>query len=362
MSNYISDQIDRVIASDHHDPYQVLGLHFIDQKPRTALVRTFQPHAESVQIVINDEKQYMNKMRDEGLYEIELPEFPEPFAYHFAIHYSDKTVHSTEDPYRFLPQLGDMDRYLFNSGTHYKLYDKLGAHGVTIDAIEGTIFRVWAPGARRVSVIGNFNSWDGRVHQMRSLENSGIWEIFIPGITEHELYKFEIRTQYRDLLIKSDPFQFYGELRPKTASIVCSLDHYSWNDSEWLAKRGSNKPYDQPISIYEVHLGSWRRDPGDPERFLTYREAADLLVPYVKEMGFTHIELMPVMEHPLDESWGYQVTAYYSVTSRYGTPDEFMYLVDLCHRSGAPWFSITAGKKSVISLLPTPCSGLTSFI
>jgi 1,4-alpha-glucan branching enzyme len=331
MSNYISDQIDRVIASDHHDPYQVLGLHFIDQKPRTALVRTFQPHAESVQIVINDEKQYMNKMRDEGLYEIELPEFPEPFAYHFAIHYSDKTVHSTEDPYRFLPQLGDMDRYLFNSGTHYKLYDKLGAHGVTIDAIEGTIFRVWAPGARRVSVIGNFNSWDGRVHQMRSLENSGIWEIFIPGIAEHELYKFEIRTQYRDLLIKSDPFQFYGELRPKTASIVCSLDHYSWNDSEWLAKRGSNKPYDQPISIYEVHLGSWRRDPGDPERFLTYREAADLLVPYVKEMGFTHIELMPVMEHPLDESWGYQVTAYYSVTSRYGTPDEFMYLVDLCH-------------------------------
>ena len=333
MSNYISDQIDRVIASDHHDPYQVLGLHFIDQKPRTALVRTFQPHAESVQIVINDEKQYMNKMRDEGLYEIELPEFPEPFAYHFAIHYSDKTVHSTEDPYRFLPQLGDMDRYLFNSGTHYKLYDKLGAHGVTIDAIEGTIFRVWAPGARRVSVIGNFNSWDGRVHQMRSLENSGIWEIFIPGITEHELYKFEIRTQYRDLLIKSDPFQFYGELRPKTASIVCSLDHYSWNDSEWLAKRGSNKPYDQPISIYEVHLGSWRRDPGDPERFLTYREAADLLIPYVKEMGFTHIELMPVMEHPLDESWGYQVTAYYSVTSRYGTPDEFMYLVDLCHQN-----------------------------
>ena len=333
MSNYISDQIDRVIASDHHDPYQVLGLHFIDQKPRTALVRTFQPHAESVQIVINDEKQYMNKMRDEGLYEIELPEFPEPFAYHFAIHYSDKTVHSTEDPSRFLPQLGDMDRYLFNSGTHYKLYDKLGAHGVTIDAIEGTIFRVWAPGARRVSVIGNFNSWDGRVHQMRSLENSGIWEIFIPGITEHELYKFEIRTQYRDLLIKSDPFQFYGELRPKTASIVCSLDHYSWNDSEWLAKRGSNKPYDQPISIYEVHLGSWRRDPGDPERFLTYREAADLLIPYVKEMGFTHIELMPVMEHPLDESWGYQVTAYYSVTSRYGTPDEFMYLVDLCHQN-----------------------------
>ena len=333
MSNYISTQIDRVIDSDHHDPFQVLGLHFIDQKPRKALVRTFQPHAESVQIVINGEKQHMYKMRPEGLFEIILPDLSEPFPYHFEIQYFDKSVHTSADPYRFLPQLGDMDRYLFNSGTHYRLYDRLGAHGTTIDGFAGTMFRVWAPGARRVSVIGDFNSWDGRVHQMRSLENSGIWEIFIPGIAENELYKFEIRTQYRDLLTKSDPFQFYGELRPKTASIVRSLDHYSWNDSQWLEKRRSIKPYDQPASMYEVHLGSWRRDPGDPERFLTYKEAADLLVPYVKEMGFTHIELMPVMEHPLDESWGYQVTAYYSVTSRYGTPDEFMYLVDLCHQN-----------------------------
>ena len=168
---------------------------------------------------------------------------------------------------------------------------------------------------------------------MRSIENSGIWEIFIPGITENELYKFEIRTQYKDLLIKSDPFQFFGELRPRTASKVFSLDNYSWNDSRWLKKRKSSKPYDKPLAIYEVHLGSWRRDPGDPARFLTYREVADTLVPYVREMGFTHIELMPVMEHPLDESWGYQVTAYYSVTSRYGTPDEFMYLVDLCRNN-----------------------------
>jgi len=333
MSNHISTLIDSVIASDHHDPFQVLGLHFIDQEPLSALVRTFQPHAESVQIVLHDEKQYMSRIRPEGLYEIVLPGLSEPFPYHFEILYNDKSVHTAADPYRFLPQLGDMDRYLFNSGTHYRLYDRLGAHRTTIDGIEGTIFRVWAPGARRVSVIGNFNSWDGRVHQMRSLENSGIWEIFIPGIAENELYKYEIRTGYRDLLTKSDPFQFYGELRPKTASTVRSLDNYSWNDHDWLEKRGSTKPYDKPMSIYEVHLGSWRRDPGDPERFLTYREIADLLIPYVKEMGFTHIELMPVMEHPLDESWGYQVTAYYSVTSRYGTPDEFMYLVDLCHQN-----------------------------
>jgi 1,4-alpha-glucan branching enzyme len=333
MSNSISSQIDRVIDSDHHDPFQVLGLHFIDQKPRCALVRTFQPHAESVRLITGDQKQYMYKMRQEGLFEIVLHEFSEPFPYEFEIKYYDNTIHTISDPYRFLPQLGDMDRYLFNSGTHYKIYDKLGAHRKIIDDIEGALFRVWAPAARRVSVIGNFNFWDGRVHQMRSLENSGIWELFIPGIAEEELYKFEIRTQYRDLHIKSDPFQFYGEVRPKTASIVSSLDKYSWKDNDWLEKRSKTKPYDQPVSTYEVHLGSWKRDPGDPERFLTYKEIADMLVPYVKEMGFTHIELMPIMEHPLDESWGYQVTAYYSITSRYGTPEELMYLVDLCHQN-----------------------------
>ena len=333
MSNLISSLIDRVIDSDHHDPFQVLGLHFIDQKPKAALVRTFQPHAESVQIVIDGQKQYMYKMRKDGLFEIVLHEFPEPFSYKFEIKYFDGTVLTISDPYCFLPQLGDMDRYLFNSGTHYKIYDKLGAHRTNINGTDGTIFRVWAPAARRVSVIGNFNSWDGRVHQMRSLENSGIWELFIPDIAEDELYKFELRTQYKDLHIKSDPFQFFGEVRPKTASIVSSLDKYSWNDDAWLGKRSQTKPYDQPVSTYEVHLGSWKRDPGDPERFLTYKEIADLLVPYVKEMGFTHIELMPIMEHPLDESWGYQVTAYYSITSRYGTPEEFMYFVDLCHQN-----------------------------
>jgi 1,4-alpha-glucan branching enzyme len=333
MSNFISTEIDRVIDSDHHDPFVVLGLHFIDEEPRAALVRTFQPHAEWVQIVIDGQKRYMYKMRPEGLFEIVLPEMSEPFPYEFEIKYYDNTITRITDPYRFLPQLGDMDRYLFNSGTHYNIYDKLGAHPCAIDGITGTLFRVWAPAARRVSVIGSFNSWDGRVHQMRSLENSGIWELFIPGVTEKALYKFEIRTQHRDLLKKSDPYQFYGELRPKTASIVCSLDNYSWDDAAWLERRSKTKPYDQPVSIYEVHLGSWRRDPGDPQRFLTYKEVADALVPYVREMGFTHIELMPVMEHPLDESWGYQVTAYYSITSRYGTPEEFMYLVDLCHQN-----------------------------
>ena len=195
MSNFISTEIDRVIDSDHHDPFVVLGLHFIDEAPRAALVRTFQPHAEWVQIVIDGQKRYMYKMRPEGLFEIVLSELSEPFPYEFEIKYYDNTIACITDPYRFLPQLGDMDRYLFNSGTHYNIYDKLGAHPCAIDGIAGTLFRVWAPAARRVSVIGSFNSWDGRVHQMRSLENSGIWELFIPGVTEKALYKFEIRTQ-----------------------------------------------------------------------------------------------------------------------------------------------------------------------
>ncbi|MCK5668697.1 MAG: 1,4-alpha-glucan branching protein GlgB [Gammaproteobacteria bacterium] len=333
MSDFIITEIDRVLDSDHHDPFQVLGMHFITEKPKAVLVRTFQPHAESVQIITGNPKSYLYKIRQAGLFEIVLHEYPEPFTYQLEAAYFDGTSHIFDDPYRFLPQLSDLDRYLFNSGTHYQLYNKLGAHLATIDDVEGTIFRVWAPAARRVSVIGDFNGWDGRVHQMRSLDKSGIWEIFIPGITENELYKFEIKTQYKSILTKSDPFQFYGELRPKTASIVSSLDNFSWHDQEWLEKRSATQPYDKPISIYELHLGSWQRDPADPERFLTYREIADRLIPYVKDLGFTHIELMPIMEHPLDESWGYQVTGNYSVTSRYGTPEEFMYFVDQCHQN-----------------------------
>ena len=334
MTDIINAEIDRVLDADHHDPFQVLGMHFITQKPQAVLVRTFQPHAESVQILTGDTRSFLYKMRQEGLFEIVLQEYPEPFSYQLEATYYNGTSHIFDDPYRFLPQLSDMDRYLFNSGTHYQLYNKLGAHLATIDDVEGAIFRVWAPTARRVSVIGDFNAWDGRVHQMRSLDKSGIWELFIPGITDNELYKFEIKTQYKDILTKSDPFQFYGEVRPKTASIVWSLDRYSWDDREWLTKRSANQPYDKPISIYEVHLGSWQRDPADPERFLTYSEIADRLIPYTKEMGFTHIELMPIMEHPLDESWGYQVTGNYSATSRYGTPEEFMYFVDQCHQHG----------------------------
>lgn len=332
LNNDIQKELDRIIKSDHHDPFHILGFHLADDAAGTAVVRTFQPHAKSVYLVTAGNRSEMGKIREEGVFERVIPNCSKLFEYSYEVTYHDGAVHSLIDPYRFLPQLGDLDKHLFNNGTHYELYDKLGAHQQVIDNIDGTIFRVWAPAARSVSLLGNFNSWDNRVHQMRVLGSSGIWELFVPGIGQGEPYKFEICGQQMEIMQKSDPFQFFAEIRPKTASIVCKLDDYQWQDDQWLAARKKQPLHEQPISVYEVHLGSWRRDPADPLRFLTYKELARDLIPYVKEMGFTHIELMPIMEHPLDESWGYQVTGYYAPTSRHGTPQEFMYFVDQCHQ------------------------------
>jgi 1,4-alpha-glucan branching enzyme len=333
MGKKVEIILDSIINSDCHDPFQVLGFHVISEKPPESIIRTFQPHAESMQLVVDGESSDMYKMREEGLFEISVPR-SEPFDYSLEATFYNNTTHRFKDPYRYLPQLGADDRYLFNSGTHYKIHDKLGAHLTTIDGVAGVMFRVWAPSARRVSVIGDFNTWDGRVHQMRVLDQSGIWELFIPGLAQDEVYKFEMRTKNSSTLEKSDPYQFFGELRPKSASVVWNLDDYQWQDSEWLETRQKTNPFTAPMSIYEVHLGSWRKDPGDTSRFLTYRELADYLVPYVKEMGFTHIEMLPVMEHPLDESWGYQSTGYFSATSRFGTPQDLMYLIDTFHQNG----------------------------
>ncbi|MDR3630786.1 MAG: 1,4-alpha-glucan branching protein GlgB [Desulfocapsaceae bacterium] len=333
----LNDLIDKIIASEHHDPFQVLGVHFSESD--TAVVRTFQPHAVSVELLLGNAAHVMKKIRPEGLFAFECqretcpdPDL-HPSSYRFKIIYFDGNTHITNDPYRFMPQLGEMDRYLFNSGTHYSLYNHMGAHLTSCEDIQGTLFRVWAPAAKRVSVLGHFNGWDGRIHPMRSLGTSGIWELFLPGIGQDELYRFEIKTQQNEITVKSDPFQFFGEVRPQTASIVRNLEGYVWQDQEWQQKKRSTPPYDLPISIYEVHPGSWRRDPANPDRFLTFRELAATMIPYVKKLGFTHIELMPVMEHPLDESWGYQVTAPFSFTSRYGIPEDFMYFVDQCHQS-----------------------------
>ncbi len=336
----MNEQIDRLLHAEHYDPFQVLGVHFSEKDPHTAIIRCFQPHARSVDLLIDEHVIPMDKVRDEGLFEssIDRKEVADsdldPYNYQYKITYHDGVVQTINDPYRFLPLLGEEDQYLFNFGTNYELYKHIGAQPGMYSQIKGTIFRVWAPSATRVSILGNFNSWDGRIHPMRSLGSSGIWELFLPGIKEDELYKFEIRTQRGEILVKSDPFQFWGELRPKTASAVRYLDHYQWNDEQWQESKGKKNPYDSPMSIYEVHPGSWQRDPAQPDRFLTFTELADKLIPYVKKLGFTHIELLPVMEHPLDESWGYQITGPFSMSSRYGVPEDFMYFVDACHQEG----------------------------
>jgi 1,4-alpha-glucan branching enzyme len=220
-----------------------------------------------------------------------------------------------------------------SEGTHYRKYDKLGAHEITVGGVRGVFFAVWAPNALRVSVVGDFNQWDGRRHPMRVRGSTGLWELFIPGLATGTIYKYEIKSSQKGLLAeKADPYAFYSELRPKSASVVWNLEGYAWSDGNWMKKRSENNHFESPMSIYEVHLGSWRRVPEEGNRWLTYRELADTLVPYAKEMGYTHIELLPVSEHPLDESWGYQVMGYFSVTSRHGTPQDFMYFVDQCHR------------------------------
>ncbi len=334
----MNGQIDRLLRAEHYDPFQVLGVHFTGTKQQTAVIRCFQPHAGGVSLVVDKYDLPMNRIRDVGLFEIELDrkqiadKHLDPYNYQFRISYHDDVEQIINDPYRFMPILGDQDKYLFSFGTNYELYNHMGAQPGMYSQITGTIFRVWAPSASRVSVVGDFNGWDGRVHSMRSLGGSGIWELFLPGIGENEIYKFEIRTQRGDILLKSDPFQFFGEHRPKTASKIHYLDHYQWQDKKWQEAKQDQAPYDRPMTIYEVHPGSWQRDPSQPDRFLTFRELADKLIPYVKKLGFTHIELMPVMEHPLDESWGYQVTGPFSITSRYGVPEDFMYFVDCCHQ------------------------------
>ena len=334
MTTDINSEINRIIASEHHDPFQVLGFHFLNHDAASAVIRTFQPNANACWLIANGEKKEMYKTRPEGFFEIVIADCSKPFPYEYEASFYDENRHVFKDPYRFLPQMSEYDRYLFNNGTNYEIYNSLGAQLVTIDGISGTIFRVWAPSAKRVSILGNFNYWDGRVHQMRVLGQSGIWELFLPDIGQGEPYKFEIKTQQDALLEKADPFQFFAEIRPKTASIVWGLNGYAWNDNAWLKARKERKSHEQPMSTYEVHLGSWRRDPADPPRMLSYQELAGALIPYVKEMGFTHIELMPIMEHPLDESWGYQVTGYYAATSRHGSPQDFMYFVDQCHQHG----------------------------
>jgi len=332
------DEVYKIINGEHRDPFCVLGMH-LEKDPNSSFpilaIRAFFSNAKEIELVnlITRMTYKMNKLLEVGFFELVIREETDFFPYKYDVTDHNGNKFSCYDPYSFLPVISDYDLHLFNEGNHHKIFEKLGAHICEIMGIKGVLFTVWAPCAVRVSVVGNFNQWDGRRHQTRCLGSSGVWELFIPDIADGEAYKYEIRTPSNEIYVKSDPYAFFSELRPNTASIVYDLDSYHWNDEKWIDTRDKSNVLETPISIYEVHLGSWARIPEEGQRFLTYREYADRLVLYVRNMGYTHIELLPISEHPFDGSWGYQLTGYYSVTSRYGNPDDFKYFVDKCHEN-----------------------------
>ncbi|PID75366.1 MAG: 1,4-alpha-glucan branching enzyme [Deltaproteobacteria bacterium] len=329
---------EQIANCNHHDPFQFLGAHFNREKKGTVTLRSYQPEATAVFFLSGDLRQPMSEQDQPGIFSCTLnrADLPDPdldpYHYQYEVHYATATVRKN-DPYRFPVALGEEDRFLFNKGTNYKIYNHLGAHRTSLCNVSGMLFRVWAPNARSISVVGDFNFWDIRPHQMRSLGASGIWELFIPDLGLGEIYKYSIQDRFGNRSNKADPFQFYGELRPRTGSITTTTANYIWQDGRWQEQQTANT-FTSPLSIYELHPGSWRRDPNEPQRFLSFQELSRDLIPYVVEMGFTHIELLPVMEHPLDESWGYQVAAPYSISSRFGEPEDFMAFVDACHQSG----------------------------
>ncbi len=326
--------LNALLNGDHGEPFSLLGIHAISTKQ--FVVRAIRPAAASLTFVndVTNERVTLTKVKPEGLFETVFDGKIDGLRYHFEATHEDGSQHSFVDPYAFPLSMGDMDVYLLRAGKHLNSYDLMGAHLVEINGVRGTRFAVWAPNAFSVSVIGDFNQWDGRVHPMQLHHETGIWQLFIPEAPEGSLYRYRIRSHnmgYR--ADKTDPYGYFSERRPRNASIVVNIDTYDWNDDQWMRGREARNGLSAPISIYEAHLGSWKRSEGENGGFLSYRQLAHELVPYVKELGFTHIELMPIAEHPLDASWGYQVTGYFAPTSRYGTPQDFMYFVDVCHQN-----------------------------
>ena len=332
-----------IVESRHQNPHRVLGLRVLsvrlgEKEKSVVCIRAFLPDAAEAHVVdVEDESctWAMERVHEAGFFEALLWDRTYPFEYRLRIrdHFGHEALR--DDPYSsWAEPLTSFDRYLFNKSQHYRLYEKMGAHPSSVDGKEGVIFSVWAPNAQRVSVIGDFNHWDGRTDPMTLLADSGLWALFKPGLRPGVLYKFEIKTRAGHVYQKADPYAFRSELRPQTASVVHELGGYTWTDDEWLTRRYDQDLLSRPISIYEVHLGSWRRKGDNGDRYLTYRELADELVPYVRDMGFTHIELMPILEHPFDGSWGYQVTGYFAPTSRFGSPEDLQHLIDCCHNEG----------------------------
>ena len=323
------DDFDALVQGRHSDPFAVLGVH---RAGASRVVRTFQPQAKSVVLIDRDGNVLteMDRVHADGLFSAIMP--PRKRRYLFRVTTFDEFSSEFEDPYRFPSSLGDLDLYLLGEGSDLKIYNKLGAQVRTLDGVRGTRFAVWAPNASRISVIGDFNQWDGRRHIMRLHPGNGIWEIFLPGVAAGAHYKYEMLDQDGKLLpLKTDPFGNYHEPPPGNASIVYE-SRYDWRDDDWVGERSMPPNLDAPVSIYEVHLGSWRRK--DDGRHLSYRELAGELVDYVQDMGFTHIELLPVSEHPFDGSWGYQPIGMFAPTQRFGNPDDFRYFVDRCHAAG----------------------------
>ncbi len=328
------DEIARLLEGTHPDPFRVLGPHRVGDDLD---IRVFRPDARSVEIVLEKqgaESIVAKRVHPDGFFCATVRNATRDDPYRLRITTWDGSQQFTADPYQYGPILGELDLHLFAEGQHWRIYEKLGAHPHAIGDAAGVYFAVWAPNAQRVSVVGDFNRWDGRVNPMRKLIGSGVWELFLPGVKQGAHYKFEIRTHSGALLLKSDPFAFFNQHGASTASIVYDLERYEWNDAAWMESRRTKNWPRSPISIYEVHLGSWRRKAEESNRHLSYLELTETLIPYVLEMGYTHIELLPIAEHPFEGSWGYQVTNYYAPTSRFGTPDEFRYFIDKCHQAG----------------------------
>ncbi|MDX1347622.1 MAG: 1,4-alpha-glucan branching protein GlgB, partial [Thiomicrorhabdus chilensis] len=350
-----AEDIKRLQAGSHHDPFGILGCHRLDAVAVAGLsqngeslspaisasengqawcVRVWLPSAETASLLIQDDVPIeLHRVEGSDLFVTLLTEAQKQLLpQHYALRWieADGSQHQTVSPYTFLPQLGELDLHLFAEGRHWHLYEVLGAHPVTVDGIAGVRFAVWAPSAERVSVVGDFNGWHGLRHPMRVLGGSGVWELFIPGLHPGDIYKFEIRSRQTGLsFTKTDPYAQSMEYRPATGCIVYDSKH-QWNDQAWQKYLSEFDWQKSPINIYEVHLGSWQKT--DDGGFLNYRDIAHRLVEYVQWMGYTHIELLPISEHPLDQSWGYQASGYFAPTSRFGSPDDFRYFVDYCHQ------------------------------
>ncbi len=311
-------------AGIHYDPHRFLGLQLLSDGSK--VIRLWRPGATECHLEVNGKTVSATCVEKDGLFEYPVPATLTNNDYR-VYHIDGLLAH---DPYTFMPTFGEVDQYLFAKGVHYNLYRMMGGRVTVQQGIVGVKFSVWAPGAKSVALVGDFNFWNGCANPMRSLGGSGVWELFVPGLNIGTKYKFEVRTQGGDILVKSDPYALCSEVRPSTASVIATVDAFKWEDQAWLERRAAKLDDPAPMSVYEVHAGSWKQKDG---KFLNYRELAHELADYCKDMGFTHVELMPIAEHPLDESWGYQVTGFYAVTSRFGTPEDFQYFVNHLHKN-----------------------------